>query len=82
MNITSVTIKKVNNESNVKAYATIVLCDCFAIHNIRIIEGKQGLFIAFPSQKGSDDKWYDLCHPITQDFRDLISEKILNEFRK
>ena len=82
MKITNISIKKLNDEDSLKGYATIFIDNCLAIHNIKIIDGKKGLFIAFPSQKGSNGKWYDIVHPITQDFRDLISEEILTEYRK
>lgn len=82
MKITNVTIKKVNDESNLKGYVTVVLEDCFAIHNLKIVNGLNGLFIAFPSQKGTNDKYYDICHPITQNFREMLTDEILKEYNK
>lgn len=82
MKITNVTIKKVNDESNLKGYVTVVLEDCLAIHNLKIVNGLNGLFIAFPSQKGTNDKYYDVCHPITQSFREMLTDEILKEYNK
>lgn len=82
MEITKVTIKKVNKEdSKLRGFATVILDDAIAIHNIRILEGKENLFIAFPSSKvNSSDKYYDIVHPIKQDIRTLIEKSILKKY--
>lgn len=82
MELTNISIKKIENEGNLKGYATIVLDDCLVIHNLKIIESQDKLFIAFPSQKGNDNKYYDICHPITQEFRNLITDEILKQYYK
>ena len=82
MKITNVSIRKVEENESLKGYATIVLDDCIAIHSIRIIEGTKGLFVAFPSQRGKNEQFYDLVHPIKQETREMITEEILKEFTK
>lgn len=81
MKINSVSIKKVDDKK-VKGYATVVLDDVLAIHNIRIIEGNNKLFVAMPSRLGSDNKYYDYVHPIVNSFRNELEEAILKEFNK
>lgn len=80
--ITRVNIKK-NEDSNAKvlAYADITLNDAVAIHGIKVLEGDHGEYIAFPSRKdNSNGKYYDVCHPINQETRSLISDIILDKY--
>jgi stage V sporulation protein G len=80
MKITNTDIKlSTGTNEKVKAYVSITLDDCFVIHNIRVIEGNNNLFIAMPSYK-SNDKFIDICHPINKDFRDYLNETIINEY--
>lgn len=82
MKVTQINIKKVNNiESKVKGYATIILDDELAIHNIAIIEGKERLFISMPNQK-YNNKYYDYVHPIVSNLRQDIEQSIFKEFNK
>ena len=82
MKVTNVSINKLkNSNSNCKGFATVILDDCLAIHDIRIIEAKGKRFIAMPSKK-FDDKYYDYVHPVVNDLRNHIEECILNEFDK
>ena len=84
MKVTSVTVKKIeNNESKLKGYATVVLDDCLAIHDIKVVEGKDKLFLAMPSKKVSvndETKYYDYVHPTVQSLREELEEAILKEF--
>lgn len=84
MKITKTTVKKVSNEeSKLKGFATVIMDDAIAIHNIKILEGKEGLFIAFPSLKStSDDRYYDIVHPIRQDIRAAIEDSILKKYKE
>ena len=81
MKIGNVVINKVENEGKVKAYVTFVINDNFAIHDARIIEGNNGLFVAMPSRK-TNNGFKDVCHPITQDLRQEIDRIILEEYNK
>lgn len=83
MKITSVTVRKVEKEdSRMKGIASILIDDCFAIHDIRIIEGDKGLFIAMPSRKTSTGGYRDIAHPINQETRALIEEPILKAYNE
>ncbi len=83
MKITSVTVRKFEKEGNrMKGIATIVLDDAFAIHDIRIIEGDKGLFIAMPSKKTATGEYRDIAHPINSDIRAVFQKAILEEYEK
>lgn len=82
MEITSVNIRKVDKEdSRMKGIASILIDDCFAVHDIRIIEGDNGLFVAMPSRKTAVGGYRDIAHPINQDIRKLFEEKILEAYK-
>ncbi len=82
MKVTNVSVRKLENqESKCKAVATVVLEDCLAIHNIRIIEGKDKLFISMPSKK-VEDKYYDYIHPTVNSLRQELERAILEEYNK
>ncbi len=83
MEITSVTVRKFEKEGNrMKGIATIVLDNAFAIHDIRIIEGDNGLFIAMPSRKTASGEYRDIAHPINTDVRTMFQKAILDEYNK
>lgn len=83
MKITNVLVKKVEKEnSNVKGIATVTIDEVFAIHNIYIIDGKKGMFIAMPSRKTATGEFKDVCHPLNQETRDMFKDAILNEYNK
>jgi len=80
MQITEIRIRKVAAEGKLKAYVTVTFDDCFVVHNVKIIEGKTGLFIAMPSRKTSGGDYKDVAHPISPDFRTQMQDKILAEY--
>jgi len=83
MEITSVTVRKVEKEdSRMKGIASILIDDCFAIHDIRIIEGDKGLFIAMPSRKTATGGYRDIAHPINPETRAMIEEPILKAYNE
>ncbi len=82
MQVTDIRIRKVNSEGKLKAYVTVTFDDCFVVHNVKIIEGKTGVFIAMPSRKTKNGEYKDVAHPINSDFRTRIQEHILNEYKK
>lgn len=83
MEITSINVRKVEKEdSRMKGIASVLLDDCFAIHDIRIIEGDNGLFIAMPSRKTATGGYRDIAHPINQEVRKMFEEKILEAYKK
>lgn len=83
MEITSVSVKKIEKEdSRMKGIATIILDDQFAVHDIRIIEGDNGLFTAMPSRKTATGGYRDVAHPINPEARDMIEKAILDAYNK
>ncbi|GMO49630.1 MAG: septation regulator SpoVG [Treponemataceae bacterium] len=80
MQITETRIRKVLAEGKLKAYVTVTFDNCFVVHNVKIIEGKAGLFIAMPSRKTGTGDYKDVAHPISPDFRAELQNKILAEY--
>ncbi len=83
MQITSVSVRKIEKEgSRMKGIASVLIDDSFAIHDIRIIEGDSGLFIAMPSRKTATGGYRDIAHPINPDVRKMFEDAILKEYEK
>ncbi len=83
MEITSVSVRKIDKaDSRLRAIANVVLDDAFAVHDIRIIDGDKGLFIAMPSRKTATGGYKDTAHPITPEVRKQFEDAILEEYNK
>ncbi len=82
MNITDVRIRRMTKEGNMKAVASITLDNEFAIHDIKIIEGDKGLFIAMPSRKTPEGEYRDIAHPISHEAREAVQTAILEAYEK
>lgn len=82
MEITDIRLNKVAREGKMKAIASITLDNEFAVHDIKVIEGEKGLFIAMPSRKAADGDYRDIAHPINQGAREKIQSLILAEYNK
>ena len=82
MEITDVRVRKTTKEGKMKAIVSITLEDEFVIHDIKVIEGERGLFIAMPSKKSSDGEYRDIAHPINSDMRKVLQDTILEAFEK
>ncbi len=82
MEITDIRIRRVGAEGKLKAYVTVTFDDCFVVHNVKVIEGKNGAFIAMPSRKTKAGDYKDVAHPINSDFRNALQEKILEAYSK
>ena len=81
MEITDVRIRLVQkDDSKMKAVASITIDGCFVIHDIKIIEGNDGPFIAMPSRKSTDGTYKDIAHPINSETRDYIIKTVLEAF--
>ena len=80
MNITDVRVRKVSKEGKMKAVVSITIDDEFVVHDIKVIEGEKGLFIAMPSRKAADGEYRDIAHPINSDTRTEIQEIILRKY--
>lgn len=82
MRITDVRVRKVEKEGKMRAVVSITIDDEFVVHDIKVIEGVKGLFIAMPSRKAADGEFRDIAHPINSETRDRIQGIILDEYRK
>ena len=83
MEITSVSVRKIEKEgSRMKGIASVLIDDAVAIHDIRIIEGDKGLFIAMPSRKTATGGYRDIAHPINPEVRKQFEEPIFAEYEK
>jgi len=80
MEITDIRVRKVKSEGKLKAYVTVTFDDCFVVHNVKIIEGKTGVFIAMPSRKTRTGDYKDVAHPIHPEFRAAMQQKILDKY--
>ena len=81
MEITDIRIKKVEGENKLKAYASITFDDSFVIHNIKVIQGNNGLFIAMPSRRTRSGEMKDVAHPINSVFREKVQNAILEAYQ-
>ena len=83
MNITDVRVRLIKrDDSKFRSVASIIIDDCFVIHDIKIIEGAEGNFIAMPSRKTPDGEYKDIAHPINTETRELIKDRILEAYDK
>ena len=82
MEITDIRLRLVEGEGKVRGIASITLENCFVIHDIKIVEGYNGLFVAMPSRKGPDGVYRDIAHPIELETRQRISEQIIAKYNE
>lgn len=82
MQITDVRVRKVAKEGKLKAVVSITLDEEFVVHDIKVIEGEKGLFIAMPSKKSADGEYRDIAHPINSDTRERIQNLILGKYEE
>lgn len=82
MQITDIRIRVVSNESKMKAVASVTFDDSFVVHDIKVIEGERGFFIAMPSKKTHGEEYRDIAHPINAEMRNLLQEAIVERFKQ
>lgn len=82
MEITDVRVRKFSKEGKMKAVVSITLDEAFVIHDIKVIEGEKGLFIAMPSKKGLDGEYRDVAHPINTQIREKIQNAIMEGYHR
>ena len=80
MQITDVRVRKMTKEGQMKAIVSITIDDEFVVHDIKVIDGERGLFIAMPSRKAADGEYKDIAHPINTDTRNSIQSLILDAY--
>ena len=77
MEITDIRIKKVASEGKMKAVASVTFDNAFAVHDVKVIEGPEKLFVAMPSRRTPDGEYRDIAHPINSDMRNMLESKVL-----
>lgn len=83
LKISDVRVRLVQKEdSKLKAVASMTIDDCFVVHDIKVIEGQEGYFIAMPSRKASDGEYKDIVHPINTETRKMIIDVVLDAFNQ
>jgi stage V sporulation protein G len=82
MQITDIRIRVVNKESKMKAVVSVTFDDCFVVHDIKVIDGEKGLFIAMPSKKTPDGEYRDIAHPINGEMRNGLMDAILKKYEE
>jgi stage V sporulation protein G len=80
MNITDVRVKKVGNEGKLKAYVSVTFDDSFVVHNLKVIDGQSGIFVAMPSRKTTSGEFKDVAHPINSAFREVLQKAVLEAY--
>ena len=80
MEITDIRIRQMSQEEKMKAVVSVTFDNCFVVHDIKIIDGSDRLFIAMPSRKTPEGEYKDIAHPINMDMREMLSERILEKY--
>ncbi|MDA8200288.1 MAG: septation regulator SpoVG [Thermaerobacter sp.] len=81
MEITEVRFRRMTKDGSMKAVASVTLDNEFVVHDVRVVEGPRGLFVAMPSRRGADGEYRDVAHPITPGARERIQRAVLDRFR-
>ncbi len=80
MDITDIRIRQIEQEGKMRAVVSVTFDNCFVVHDIKIIEGTDKLFIAMPSRKTPDNEFKDIAHPINMEMRELLQSSILDKY--
>lgn len=81
MNVTDVRVRKINLDGKMKAIVSVTLDDAFVIHDVKVVEGQNGLFVAMPSRKTPEGEFRDIAHPITTSAREIIQLAVLEAYQ-
>ncbi len=81
MDITSIIIRRISLESKMKAIVSITFDNAFVVHDVKVIEGSNGLFIAMPSRRTQEGDFKDIVHPINSEFREELSRAVLEKYQ-
>ncbi len=82
MEITKVEIRPMRNEGNLKAFCSVIFDDVFIVHSVKVIQGKEGLFVAMPSREVGKGEFRDIAHPIDNDFRLKLEKSVLERYHE
>jgi len=82
MEITGMRFTAPNTNGNIKAYVAVTFDNSFAVHELRVINGKKGMFVGMPSRRAADDEFLDIAHPTSTDFRNYLTSTVLNAYEE
>ena len=82
MQITDIRVRKITIEGKMKAVVSVTFDEIFVVHDIKVIEGEKGLFIAMPSRRSGDGEYRDIAHPINSEMRDKLQREILRKYEE
>lgn len=82
MKITDIRVRKISTEGRMKAVVSVTFDDAFAVHDIKVIEGQDKLFVAMPSRKTPDGEFKDIAHPINAETRELLQKAIIEKYNE
>mgnify|MGYP001065995709 FL=1 len=82
MKITDIRVRKINTEGRMKAVVSVTFDDAFAVHDIKVIEGQDKLFVAMPSRKTPDGEFKDIAHPINAETREIIQKAVIEKYNE
>jgi len=73
-------LHRLNGDSKLKAFVDLSFAGVFIVKGLRVVAGKEGLFVGMPRQKGKDERWYNIVYPVTKEFRDLLNQIVLEAY--
>ena len=82
MNITDVRVRKINTEGKMKAVVSVTFDDAFVVHDVKVVEGMNGIFVAMPSRKTPEGEYRDIAHPISAAAREVIQTAVLKAYQE
>ncbi len=82
MDITNIRVKRIENDSKLKAWVSVTFDDVFVVHNIKIIQGQDDMFIAMPNRLTKDGVLKDIAHPISTEFRQQLQDKVISAYQQ
>lgn len=82
MNITDVRVRKILTEGKMKAIVSVTFDNAFVVHDVKVVDGQNGLFVAMPSRKTPTGEFRDIAHPISQEARDLLQTRVLEKYEE
>ena len=82
MNITDVRVRKINAEGKMKAVVSVTFDDAFVVHDVKVVEGMNGIFVAMPSRKTPEGEYRDIAHPISAAAREVIQQAVLKAYQE
>lgn len=73
-------LRRLDGDSSLKAFADVSFAGVFVVRGLKVVEGKNGLFVGMPQERGKDGRWYNAAYPVTKEFRELLTEIVLQAY--